>query len=122
MGSDDSRFNVSSTVRDKVTGRCPQTTIFEDKGEPKRFRQGDKSWPYIYRSMGQVLDPSLISLMVSVDVKHHIYLLKYPAGGPRSQEVGSRAEQGSGWGWGWGGWGGGGELYLTRRHAVSLSV
>ena len=67
---------------------------------------------YIYRSMGQVLDPSLISLMVSVDVKHHIYLLKYPAGGPRSQEVGSRAEQGLARGGG----GGGGTIRVDTLH------
>ena len=38
MGSDESRFNVSLIVRDKVTRQCPQTTIFEEKGEPKRIR------------------------------------------------------------------------------------
>ena len=36
MGSDESRFNVSLIVSDKVTGQCPQTTTFEEKGEPKR--------------------------------------------------------------------------------------
>ena len=29
---------VSLTVRDKVTRQCPQTTTFEEKGEPKRIR------------------------------------------------------------------------------------
>ena len=38
MGSDESQFNVSLTVRDKVARQCPQTTIFEEKGEPKRIR------------------------------------------------------------------------------------
>ena len=38
MGSDESRFNVSRTVRDKVTRQCPQTTTFEERGEPKRIR------------------------------------------------------------------------------------
>ena len=38
MGSDDSHFNVSLIVRDKVTRQCPQTTTFEEKGEPKRIR------------------------------------------------------------------------------------
>ena len=38
MGSDESHFNVSLIVRDKVTRPCPQTTIFEEKGEPKRYR------------------------------------------------------------------------------------
>ena len=37
MGSDESHFNVSLIVRDKVirVGQCPQTTTFEEKGEPK---------------------------------------------------------------------------------------
>ena len=40
--SDESRFNVLLTVRDKVTRRCPQTTTFERKEsrsgfEPRSF-------------------------------------------------------------------------------------
>ena len=38
MGSDESYFNVSLIVKDKVTRQRPQTTIFEEKGEPKRIR------------------------------------------------------------------------------------
>ena len=38
VGSDESRFNVSLIVRDKVTRQCQLTTIFEEKGEPKRIR------------------------------------------------------------------------------------
>ena len=38
MGSDESHFNVSLIVRDKVTTRCPQTTTFEERGQPKRYR------------------------------------------------------------------------------------
>ena len=38
MGSDESYFNVSLIVRDKVTRQCPQITTFEEKGEPKRNR------------------------------------------------------------------------------------
>ena len=38
MGSDVSQFNVSLIVMDKVTGPCPHTTTFEEKGEPKRIR------------------------------------------------------------------------------------
>ena len=38
MGSDESHFNVSLIVRDKVTKQCPQTTTFEEKGESKRNR------------------------------------------------------------------------------------
>ena len=38
MDSDESHFNVSLVVRDKVTRQCPQTTAFEEKGEPKWYR------------------------------------------------------------------------------------
>ena len=39
MGSDESHFNVSLiAIRDKVTRQCPQTTTFEERGEPKRNR------------------------------------------------------------------------------------
>ena len=38
VGSDESHFNVSLIVRDKVTRQCPQTTTFEEEGEPKRIR------------------------------------------------------------------------------------
>ena len=39
MGSGESaHFNVSLTVRDKVTSQCPQPTTFEEKGEQKRVR------------------------------------------------------------------------------------
>ena len=38
MGSDESHFNVSLIVRDKVTRQCPQTKPFEEKEEPKRYR------------------------------------------------------------------------------------
>ena len=37
-GSDESRFNVSLIVREKVIRQCPQTTTFEEKGEPKQIR------------------------------------------------------------------------------------
>ena len=38
VGSDENHFNVSLIVRDKGTRQCPQTTIFEEKGEPKQIR------------------------------------------------------------------------------------
>ena len=31
-------FRISSTVRDSITRQCPQTTIFEEKGQPKQIR------------------------------------------------------------------------------------
>ena len=33
MGSDESHFNVSLIVRDKVIRQCPQTTTFEEEVE-----------------------------------------------------------------------------------------
>ena len=38
IGSDESHFNVSLTVRDKVRRQCPLTSTFEEKGEPKQIR------------------------------------------------------------------------------------
>ena len=38
IGSDESHFNVSLIVRDKVTRPCRETTTSEEKGEPKRIR------------------------------------------------------------------------------------
>ena len=38
MDSDENHFNVSLIARDKVTRQCPQTSTFEEKGEPKRIR------------------------------------------------------------------------------------
>ena len=37
MGSDQNHFNVSLIVRDKVTRQCPETTTFEEKGDPKQI-------------------------------------------------------------------------------------
>ena len=36
MGSDESHFNVSLIVRDKVTRLSTNHNLFEEKGEPKR--------------------------------------------------------------------------------------
>ena len=38
MGSDESHFNVSLIVRDKITRQCPQTTNIEEKGDPQQIR------------------------------------------------------------------------------------
>ena len=37
MDSDENHFNVSLIVRDEVPRQCPQTTTFEEKGEPKQI-------------------------------------------------------------------------------------
>ena len=36
MGIDESHFNVSFIVRDKVTGQCPQTTTFLKRKDSRR--------------------------------------------------------------------------------------
>ena len=38
MGSDESHFNVSLIMRDKVKRQRPETTIFEEKGQPILIR------------------------------------------------------------------------------------
>ena len=38
IGSDESHFNVSLIVRDKVTKLSTNHNLFEEKGEPKRNR------------------------------------------------------------------------------------
>ena len=38
MGNDENHLNVSLIVKGKVTGQCPQTTPFEEKGELKWSR------------------------------------------------------------------------------------
>ena len=48
VGSDESHFNVSLIVRDKVTKQCPQATILEVKGEPKQIRTESLCLP-VYR-------------------------------------------------------------------------
>ena len=37
MGSDESRFNVSLIVKDKVTRQCPQITNFDEKESRSGF-------------------------------------------------------------------------------------
>ena len=48
MGSDENQFNVSLTVRDKVTRQCPQTTTFL-KGK-RRAEAVSNRGPYAYQS------------------------------------------------------------------------
>ena len=38
MGSAESHFNVLLIVGDKITRQSPQTTTFEEKGEPNQIR------------------------------------------------------------------------------------
>ena len=50
MGSDESHFNVSLIVRDKVTRPCPQTTTSEEKGE---LNQGPSAYQPTALPLGQ---------------------------------------------------------------------
>ena len=61
MGSDESHFNVSLIVRDKIRRQCPQTTTFSKRNES---RNGIEPRPFC-------LWPSLISLMIFMEVKLH---------------------------------------------------
>ena len=38
MDNEQTHFNVSLIVRDKITRQGPQTTTFEEKGEPEPIR------------------------------------------------------------------------------------
>ena len=78
MGSDESHFNASLIVRDKVTGQCPETTIYEEKGELKRIRtevpllislKPVLNWamfvhPNIFRTLRRTMIRYLIELLV----------------------------------------------------------
>ena len=71
MGNDESHFNVSLTVRDKVTRQCPETTTFEEKGEPKRIRTEVRR-PSAYQPnalpLGHTGSQSCITCSVLLDV------------------------------------------------------
>ena len=50
MGKDESHFNVSLIVRDKVTRQCPQTTTFEEKESRSGFEPRPLCLPALRRS------------------------------------------------------------------------
>ena len=45
MGSDESHFNVSLIVRDKVTRQCPHTTTFEERRAEAESNRGPAYQP-----------------------------------------------------------------------------
>ena len=53
-GSDESHFNVSLTVRDKVTRQCPQTTAFEDKRAKMDSNWGPSAYQPNALPLGQI--------------------------------------------------------------------
>ena len=103
VGSDESRFNVSLIVRDKVTRPCPQTTTFEEKGEPKRYRTEvlplTSLMPYHLGQTGS-------RLSASCQPSHTLTLCRVcPSSPPRLVTCP-----------GGGGWGkGGGERFISHR-------
>ena len=64
MGSDESHFNVSLIVRDKITRRCPQTTTFEARGKPKQNRADalllTSLKPYRWAKLAHILESCTI--------------------------------------------------------------
>ena len=73
--SDDSHFNVSLIVLDKVTRPCPQTTTFDWRQCSDRYIYSPSVFPHLHTPSPHSPRQSLINLMVSVDVRHHVYLL-----------------------------------------------
>ena len=61
MGSNESHFNVSLIVRDKVTRQCPQPTTFEGKGEVYSNRGSSAYQPHAL-PLGQTGSQSLLFL------------------------------------------------------------
>ena len=65
MGSDESHFNVSLIVRDKVTRQCPQTTIFERKESRSGFEPRSLCLPaYNTLPLGQTGSQAQIILKI----------------------------------------------------------
>ena len=78
VGSDESHFDVSLIVRDKVTRQCPQTTTFEVKGEPKQIRNEVPLLP-AYRLTAR---PKRLSCVSSSSSWTYIYIYEpvWPSG------------------------------------------
>ena len=53
MGSDESHFNVSLIVRDKVTRQCPQTTTFEERRAQAESNRGPSAYQPNTLPLGQ---------------------------------------------------------------------
>ena len=72
MGNDKGHFNFSLTVRDRVTGQCPQTTTFLKR---KESRGGSNRGPSAYQSnalpLGQTGSPG--SKTQGTGLRHHCF-------------------------------------------------
>ena len=87
LGSGENHFNVSLIVRDKVTRQCPQTTTFEEKGEPKRIRTEDPLLQYQPNTLPLGQTGSLSSLHVVVRFFKYSAVLCSPTTSLRSCRV-----------------------------------
>ena len=68
MGSDQNHFNLSLTVRDKVTRQCPQTTtLFEEKG---RAEAESNRGPSAYQPVLTRLTAGPNRLTISVQARY----------------------------------------------------
>ena len=79
-------------MRDKVTRQCPQTTTFEEKGEPKRIRTELALTPYLpLRQTGSQLSTSSLPYCVerraaslrAAAASHCLFFLKSGSSGIR---------------------------------------
>ena len=57
MGSDESYFNISLIVRDKVTRQCPQTTTFEERRAEAESNRGPSADQPIALPLGRTGSP-----------------------------------------------------------------
>ena len=67
MGSDESQFNVSLSLRDKVTRRCPQTATFELKRAEAESNRGPSVYHLTLNRLAKPASKFWIILMLSND-------------------------------------------------------
>ena len=57
IGSDESHFNVSVILRDKVTRQCPQITTFEERRAEADWNRGSSAYQPNALLLGQTGSP-----------------------------------------------------------------
>ena len=84
MGSDESHFNVSLIVRNKVTRLCPQTTTFEEKRRAEAVsNRGPSAYQPTALPLGQTGSHRECYLSLTVFIRlalitsHNYELIKY---------------------------------------------
>ena len=73
-------------MRDKVTGQCPQTTTFEEKGEPKRIRTEIPLLQYQPNALPLGQTGSQVNMVLHVHRKHKAYYGRGERGRERERE------------------------------------